>query len=233
MNPFIALFITELKFQWRHGFVAAAIIITVVWAGLISLLPMSLRSFWFGIVAGIDVAAIGLLFGYGLGALDKSQQIMIAIRLTAVRSYFLGLARLAALSLLPTITLMVLAFLVLTPIKALQATPGIILCSVFFSSVGITAARRFKSINQFIIFFALSGALWAIPILYFADIVQSSIWLLLPSGGAMALLRLAFEPLPGLIILTAIVAQLLWIGVCFLLGEHWASTNFEHRFGGH
>ncbi len=233
MNSFALLLLTEFKFQWRHGFVAAAAIVTLIWAALLSLLPAEQRPFWFSIVASIDVSAIGLLFGYGLGMLDGSQHISPALRLTPIRSIWLALSRLMALSALTILTLSLLAVVIMPLQQAFALFPGIILCAFFFSSVGITAARRLASINQFLIFFALSGMVWAVPILYLAGLLESPIWVLLPSGGATALLKFGVENTPLVMSVMACIIQLLWTVVCVYFGERWAAVNYEHRFGGH
>lgn len=235
LNPraYISLLGTELKFQWRHGFIIAAIVITLVWAMFLSFLPQAERAFWFGVVAALDVSSIGLLFGFGLGVLDKNQQTITAIRLTPVSSSVLALARVSALTILMTFTLALIALIVLDLSVLYKVVLGIFSMSLFFSAIGVTASRRFGNINQFILFFAFSGIVWAMPILYYADILTSKAWLFLPSGGATALLTMSFKTLTLYELLFALLIQIIWIDVVFYLGERWASVQFEHRFGGH
>jgi fluoroquinolone transport system permease protein len=234
MNAFLSLLTTELKFQWRHGFVIAAGILTLVWVLLLSLLPDSLSAFWFGIVAILDISSIGLLFGFGLGVLDNSQESLIAVRLTPVKSWVISFARVTSLSLLMVITLLLLGFLILETPDSFLLGIGILLLSVFFSVVGVTTARRFNTVNQFMIFFAISGVIWAVPALYFADILTSNFWLAFPSSGAVIFLQAALiRELTLPIYFAASFSQIFWISLVFYLGEYWAPKNFQFRFGGH
>ncbi len=233
LHAYLSLLATELKFQWRHGFIIAAIVITLVWAMFLSFLPQADRAFWFGVVAALDVSAIGLLFGFGLGVLDKTQQTITAIRLTPVNSSVLAMARISALTILMTATLMLIALIVLDFSTIPKVIAGVFSMSLFFSAMGVTASRRFGNINQFIIFFAFSSLIWALPILYYADILTSKAWLLLPSGGATALLSLSFKTPTLNELLFSLLIQIIWIDAVIYLGERWASVQFEHRFGGH
>jgi fluoroquinolone transport system permease protein len=234
MNALVYLLLTELKFQLRHGFFIAAGIVTLVWVLLLSFLPNSLRPFWFGIVAILDLTSIGLMFGFGLGVLDKSQQTIVAIRLTPVKSWTLAAARIITLSLLMILTLTILSAMVLPTTRVWLLALGIVLSSVFFSAVGVTTARRFSTVNQFMIFFAVSGFVWAIPALYYADVFQSNLWLLFPSTGAVVFFKAALVNDWGTPpFWLAATLQISWIAVVFLLGERWAYRNLENRFGGH
>lgn len=233
MNAFLQLLITELKFQWRHGFIIAALVVTFVWALLLSLLPTELRSFWFGIVAGVDVTSIGLLFGFGLGVLDKNQKVVSAIRLTPIPSWMLSLARVIALGLLTGVTLILLGFMILPASDLLKMLPGILLCSLFFAGMGVASSRRFSTVNSFMVFFALSGFIWAMPILYYSDVVASRFWVFLPSGGSMALIKQAVFESSTMTSGLSYFSQVVWIGLTLYFAEKWAPASFEHRFGGH
>jgi fluoroquinolone transport system permease protein len=233
MNAFLPLFITELKFQWRHGFIIAAFVVTIVWALMLSLLPDDLRPFWFGVVAGVDIASIGLLFGFGLGVLDKNQKVIAAMRLTPIASWQLSLSRMVALGLLTSITLIILGVMVLSASELIPMFAGILLCSLFFAAVGVATSRRFNTVNGFMIFFALSGFIWAMPILYYSDVVSHWLWVLLPSGGALALIKQAVFEYNTFITILSYLSQLFWISLTLYLAERWAPISFEHRFGGH
>jgi fluoroquinolone transport system permease protein len=174
------------------------------------------------------------MFGFGLGVLDKSQQTIVAIRLTPVRSWMLAAARVMTLSLLMIMTLAILSVMVLPATHVLLLAIGIVLSSVFFSVVGVTTARRFSTVNQFMIFFAVSGFVWAVPALYYADVLGSNLWLLFPSSGAVVFFKAALTT-DGVIptYWLAALIQLSWISVAFYLGEHWAPTSLDNRFGGH
>lgn len=233
MRQLRALLLTELKFQWRHGFVAAAIAIVVVWVALLSLLPPEPRPFWFGIITAVDVTSIGLLFGFGLGILDSDQGPIYAIRLTPVPAWLPAVARGLSLSLLIVVSLAFLGGLIMPVATVLSMLPGVLLCAVFFSFMGVTAARRLATVNQFMVFFALSGVIWAVPVLYYAGLVDSPAWLLLPSAGAMVFLQLGFTDIPAPLLGAALAMQAGWIAAAFLLGERWAPRLLSHRFGGH
>lgn len=213
-----ALLALEWRLQWRHGFWAAALVLTLVWFALLSLLPPWQRPFWFGIVAAIDITAIGILFGFGLSVLERNQNVSQPLRMTPVPRWQVLLARALWLAVMMVIIQVVLAVPLLAWGAVVLMLPGMLLNALFFACVGVWVAKICQTLNQFIVFFSLSGLLWALPILAYSDVLQWPFWWLLPSGGACYLLAIGSQNLFGWQLGAAGVAQILWA----LLAFFWA-----------
>ncbi|WP_119396230.1 hypothetical protein [Salinibius halmophilus] len=227
-----ALLVLEWRLQWRHGFWAAAGVLTLVWFGLLWLLPAWDRAFWFGIVAAVDITAIGLLFGYGLSVLEGNQNVQQPVRMTPVRSWQIMLARVFWLWLMMTTVQIALALPLLPWGAVLLMAPGMLLNALFFACVGVLVPKICQSLNQFIVLFSLTGILWALPILAYADVVQLPYWWLLPSGGGCYLLAIGSQNLFGWQLGAAGVAQFIWALVALGWALKWDARSGGHRFGG-
>lgn len=227
-----ALLLLEWRLQWRHGFWAAAAVLSLVWLGLLSLLPAWDRAFWFGIVAAIDITAIGLLFGYGLAVLEENQQVQQPLRMTPIKSWKIHLSRVLWLFTMMLLIQLALAIPLLPWGAVLLMTPGIVLNALFFACLGVLVPKLCRSLNQFIVLFSLTGILWALPILAYAQVVQWPFYWLLPSGGACYLLSIGSQNVFGWQLGAAGIAQFAWAVVAFCWALKWDARSSGGRFGG-
>lgn len=227
-----SLLVLEWRLQWRHGFWLAASVITLAWFGLLWLLPAWDRAFWFGIVAAVDITAIGLLFGYGLSVLEANQNVQQPVRMTPVKTWQLLLARVVWLWLMMASIQLALALPLLPWGALLLMLPGMLLNALFFACVGVLVAKICQCLNQFIVLFSLTGLFWAAPILAYADILQWPFWWVLPSGGAVYLLAIGSQNLFGWQLGAAGVAQFAWALLAFTWALRWDTRTAGNRFGG-
>lgn len=230
MTPLLALLRAESLLFWRQGLVAAALVLSLVWAGLLHLLPSDARLFWFGLVAGLDVTAMGLLFGFGLGLLDQRQDVIRAWRLTPVPACYFSLARTLMLSLLLMLSLILLAALTLTVDQWLHRLPGLALFSIQASLIGVLCGRLLININPFILAMTLTGPVWALPFLGYAQWLGGPLpWLWPLSSG---LYWMGESPWQHPISLAAVtLLGLVWCGATFWLGERLAALHLGGRLG--
>lgn len=230
MKALPALLRAEGLLFWRQGFVAAALALSLVWATLLHLLPTDTRLFWFGLVASLDVTAMGLLFGFGLGLLDQQQGVAQAWRLTPVPAFFFSLARTLVLSLLLMLSLVLLAALTLTAELWLARLPGFALMSVQASLIGIVCGRLLRNINQFILLMTVTGPFWALPFFGYAGWLNGPLPWLWPLSAS--LFWLMDNPWQTPVLLTALtLGGLFWWAVSFWLAERLAALHLGHRIG--
>lgn len=230
MKTFRTLVAAEMRLFWRQGLIAAALVLTLVWAALLHLPPVSGRLFWFGLVAGMDVIAMGLLFGFGLGLLDQAQGTLTAWRLTPVPAAWFGLSRILLLSGLLALCLSILAGLTLPFTTVGARLPGLILLAVQASVAGQLFGRWLSDLNGFIWATALTGPIWALPFLGFAGWMNGPMpWIWPLSGGLYWLTDAAFESPLALALIT--LGQLGWILALAWLSERLAPRHLGHRLG--
>lgn len=230
MNAFSALLAAEARLFQRQGLIVAAIVLTLVWAGLLQLTPADDRLFWLGLVSGMDVTAMGLLFGFGLGLADRSQGTLVAWRLTPVAGWMFGTCRVLLLSLLLATSLVVLAILTAGPSVLPTHSPGLLLLALEASLIGQVFGRGVRDLNGFIILQIPAMPLWLLPFLGYASWLEGPWpWLWPLSGGLYWLTPdpLA-QPLPLLLVS---LVQLGWILATALLSERLAPRFLGHRAG--
>lgn len=230
MTALLALLRTEALLYRRQGILAAALVLSLVWAALLQLLPMAERLFWFGLVAGMDVTAMGLLFGFGLGLLDQQQGTLQAWRLTPAPAGCFTLARALMLTLLLMVSLTLLACLTLPPEHWWPRLPGLVLLSAQSALVGIVCGRLLRDINQFIVLMTLTGPFWALPFLGYSGVLPGPWpWMWPMSAG---LYWLGEHPWQSPWLLVAVTSgALVWAGLEYWLSERLAPLHLGHRFG--
>ncbi|GGX68291.1 hypothetical protein [Saccharospirillum salsuginis] len=230
MTAWLALLNAEARLFWRQGLVAAALVLTLVWVALLHLTPPADRLFWLGLVAGMDVIAMGLLFGFGLGLLDQVQGTPTAWRLTPTPALWFSLSRTLLLSGLLTACLLLLAFLVLPFATVWPRLPGLVLLAIQAALAGQLFGRWLSDLNGFILATALSAPLWALPFLGYAGWLDGPLpWLWPLSGGLYWLTEGALSSPVSLAWITGL--QLGWILVSAGLVERLAPRHLGHRLG--
>jgi len=230
MTGWRALLAAESRLFWRQGLVLAALILTGVWAALLQLTPPADRLFWLGLVAGMDVIAMGLLFGFGLGLIDQVQGTLTAWRLTPVPALWFSLSRTLLLSGLLTACLLLLAFLVLPSATVWPRIPGFVLLAIQAALAGQVFGRWVSDLNGFILATTLSGPVWALPFLGYAGWLDGPLpWLWPLSGGLYWLTEDAFAHPVSLAWITG--GQFVWILGSFELSERLAPRHLGHRLG--
>ena len=230
MSGWRALLVAEARLFWRQGLVVAAIVLTLVWAALLHLIPPADRLFWLGLVAGMDVIAMGLLFGFGLGLLDQVQGTLTAWRLTPAPALWFSLSRTLLLSGLLTVCLLLLALLVLPSATVWPHLPGFVLLAIQAALAGQVFGRWLSDLNGFILAIALSGPVWALPFLGYAGWLDGPLpWLWPLSGGLYWLTEDALNSPGSLAWITGL--QLGWILISAGLVERLAPRHLGHRLG--
>ena len=230
MNRWRVLVAAEVRLFWRQGLIIAALVLTLVWAALLQLTPADSRLFWLGLVAGMDVIAMGLLFGFGLGLLDQNQGSLTAWRLTPAPALWFSLSRTLLLSGLLSLCLLLLALLVLPVTTLWPHLPGFLLLSMQAALAGQLFGRWLSDLNGFILATTLSGPLWALPFFGYVGWMDGFLpWLWPLSGGLYWLTEDAFRS-PLLLAWISLV-QLVWFFVTAYRIEQLAPRHLGHRLG--
>lgn len=229
MTAFTALMTAEARLFWRQGLVAAAAVLTLVWVGLLHLTPSDDRLFWLGLVSGMDVTAMGLLFGFGLGLIDRNQGTLIAWRLTPAPTWLFGVCRVLVMTGLLTACLVTLSILTVGPVVLLTHGPGLVLLALEASLIGLVFGRGVRDLNGFIIAQMLTLPIWVLPFLGYAGWLEGALPWLWPMSGGLYWLHPA--PTPPLALATISLVQVVWIVTTAWLAEWLAPRHLGHRAG--
>ncbi|WHH57809.1 hypothetical protein [Petroclostridium sp. X23] len=164
----------DFVFQVKYGIVIAGIIITAVWLGMISLLPVYTMGYVIPIAFVTDFAVTGFLFIAAMLFFDKGQGTLDVIVTSPVRVSEYILSKLISLSTLICFIAMGLVFGV-SSIKGLEANYGFVLLASllsgsFFILLGFITSTFYKSFTDMIMPMGVWLAVLFIPFLTYINI---------------------------------------------------------------
>lgn len=147
---FCSLILWDIRFQWRYGFYFIYFVLTVLYVCVLRVLPVDLRQNASSILIYSDPAAMGLLFMGAIVLLEKSQKVLNAMAVSPVKVSEYILAKTAALILISCAVAAVIGIAAKTP-NLTAVIAGTALTSAVFTLIGIVAATKISSLNQFLI----------------------------------------------------------------------------------
>lgn len=150
-----SLFLLDMRFQAKYGFYFLYAALTVVYVIILFALPQDWREKAAAILIFSDPAAMGLFFMGAIVLLEKSQHTPCAFAVSPVRAVEYIIAKVASLSAVSLVVATVLA-LAAGVNNLYIVLLGTVISSVIFTLLGIIAATKIVSLNQFI--------LWTVPI---------------------------------------------------------------------
>lgn len=149
------LLLWDIRFQVKYGFYFLYAVLTALYAIAILAVPESWREKTAAILIFSDPASMGLFFMGAIVLLEKNQHIPCAFAVCPVRAAEYILAKIGSLSAISLVVAALLAFAANgnnVPLTLL----GTALSSAAFTLLGMIAAAKITSLNQFI--------LWTVPI---------------------------------------------------------------------
>lgn len=149
------LFLWDIRFQASYGFYFLYAVLTALYAIAILAVPASWREKTAAILIFSDPASMGLFFMGAIVLLEKNQHIPCAFAVCPVRAAEYILAKIGSLSAISLVVAALLAFAANgnnVPLTLL----GTALSSAAFTLLGMIAAAKITSLNQFL--------LWTVPI---------------------------------------------------------------------
>lgn len=152
---FWRLFLWDIRFQVKYGFYFLYAVLTVIYALVLSAVPEGWREKTAVILIFSDPASMGLFFMGAIILLEKSQHTPCAVAVSPVCTMEYIAAKVGSLSVISFVVAGILAL-----DAGIENVPmalfGTVISSVTFSLLGIVAATKIFSLNQFI--------LWTVPI---------------------------------------------------------------------
>ena len=145
----------DVRSQMKYGFYFLYGILTVLYLGILYVMPASWRQPAAVLLILSDPGAMGLFFMGAIVLLEKSQRIPYAFAVSPVLAAEYIAAKAASLCFITLIVAFVLAAAAGMEHLGLVAA-GTAFCSVMFTLLGIITAAKIHSLNQFI--------LWTVPV---------------------------------------------------------------------
>ncbi|MFA1819670.1 hypothetical protein ACDX78_05645 [Virgibacillus oceani] len=220
----VELFQMDVKFQLRHGFYYAYALVTIFYIGVLLLIPEAYVQTASILIVFTDPSVLGFFFVGGLVLLERDQSIFSTLYVTPLKIHEYLISKVMSLTLLAAVTSIVL-FVVIHQFS-FHVVPfllAVILCSMFFTLLGINLAVRVKSVNAFLYTSPLYVIVFFLPLVDYIGIYDTPIFFILPTQAIMLLMEGAFRGVSIGIYLYSVVILAVWIGLVYL----WTYRSFQ------
>ncbi|WP_416150736.1 hypothetical protein ACM26V_07150 [Salipaludibacillus sp. HK11] len=218
------LLLQDIRFQYRHGFYYVYAFVTVVYIALLLWVPLDARPFWSVLIIFTDPGTFGFFFVGTIIMLERNQQLLTYLFVTPAKLWHYLVAKIVSLTLIALLTGLLIAFVSLgTSVSFLWLTLSLILCSLFFTSVGLIISPDAGSLNHFMFRAIVLMVVLFTPVLYYVDWLSWNFLQLTPTYSALFLLRVAVnggvteDGMSWLPIINHIVLLLGWSIIAFFL----------------
>ncbi|MEH1128035.1 hypothetical protein [Micromonospora sp. CPCC 206061] len=184
MSAAVALLATQWRVQWRLGIPAVIAGLAVPWTVLAATVPAVAPYLLF-----VEVAAGGVFIAGVLVVMDRPTGVAAALAVSPARPAVVGAARLAPLWLVTVVAAVpvLLAARVQYPLAGLGA---VALTALLLLALGVGVAARRRTVMGFMTVVPWPLApLMAVPLVVAAGLVSHPAWYVVPTTGALALLR--------------------------------------------
>ncbi len=214
----------DLKFQFRHKFYHAYLIVSIIYIALLLSLPGDLRPFIAGIIIFSDPAMLGFFFISAIILLEKGDRILESLFVTPLKLEEYITAKLASLGALSLLTSLVIVLITIeTRVNYLLLIVGVILTAATFTLFGLAITAWIKSVNQFLIISTLFSVIAVLPVIGYFGLADSWLFYLWPSQPALLMIGGALNgSISSYHLLYSIAAFSIWL----YIGLRWAKSWF-------
>ncbi|MFZ5642268.1 MAG: hypothetical protein ACOY46_01610 [Bacillota bacterium] len=211
----------DIKFQVRHGFYHAYLLLTVLYAVALNIMPETYRPAMFSLIIFTDPSVLGFYFIGGIVLLEKGQNTLESLFVTPLKVSEYIWAKVASLTMLSLLSTLAIAILSMgLRINFTLLITGVTLSSIFFTLLGFALVARAKSLNQYF-FYSLPLIIFTLPALVYLGFPDTGIFYILPAKPALLLIDGAARgiTLPDLVY--SFAAMLVWIVIAYRWAYRW------------
>lgn len=211
---FFHVLINDIRYQAKYGFYTIYAFMTVLYLGILTLVPSEYKSVAASIILLTDPAALGFFFIGGVWLLEKGEGVHSYYSISPLRPLEYCIAKVLSLSLISTLTgVLIAAFGIPTPVNYLLLILGLLLGSGFFTLAGLFIATFAKSVNHYMIIGVIPGTALIVPAImtalgiehFLLDLFPASIlWRAIENAMNGQLLKISY--IVGLVIWLVVAA---------------------------
>ena len=157
MKRLMRTLLSDMQYQWRYGFYLIYIFLIVFFCVVFRLLPVGWRPTALTVTLLADPVLIGFLYIGGIIQLERGEGLLDVLFLTPLRPWEYIMSKALSLGLLATAAACAIALGSGVPhIRYALLVPAVLLGSICFTLIGLSAAVNLKSMNAYL---GISG-LW-------------------------------------------------------------------------
>ncbi len=222
----------DIKFQIRHGFYAAYALVTLFYMGVLINLPSPEKQWIAVFLIFSDASVLGSFFIGGIILLERRQHTLETLFVTPLRGWEYLCSKTVSLTVLALIVSAVLGV-----IAGLQRGAifwfllGVVLSSVFFILVGVAAAVRSTTLNDYFYRAILYTMVFFLPVLDYLEILENPLLALLPTSGSLILIDTLFLQHTVLELLGSTGLLILWCLIAWIWASRWLHRYVIQHMG--
>ncbi|MBB6453171.1 fluoroquinolone transport system permease protein [Salirhabdus euzebyi] len=213
----------DVQFQLRHGFYYAYALVTLFYIGLLLFIPESFVQTASIMIVFTDPSVLGFFFVGGLVLLERDQSIFNTLFVTPLQVKEYIWSKVLSLTCLATITSTILFMIIHQgTFYFVPFILAVLLCSLFFTLLGIILAVRVSTVNAFLYASPIFVIIFYLPLLSFFGVYHSDLFYMLPTKSILILMEGAFTDLSLMNYVFPILICIFWIGIAYI----WAFQSF-------
>lgn len=177
----------DVLFQYKQGFYLVYAILTAVYLLLLFYLPETVRPEVAAYLILSDTSVLGMVFVGALVLLEKQQNVLQSLFITPMKLSTYIFSKAISLTLIATLVSSAIGFIPGAMLdRCLSMLASVILCSLFFTFLGLGVSSRANTLNEYFGGILLAGLVMVVPLaLFFIHPVLSMIF---PINAAVTLL---------------------------------------------
>ncbi|UMZ73042.1 ABC transporter permease [Natranaerofaba carboxydovora] len=222
----------DIRFQFRHGFYYAYLVITIFYIGILRFIPLDFKEYIATLIIFSDPSALGGFFIGGIILLEKNQRIFDGLFSAPVRIQDYLFAKVFSLAIISLLTSFIVVFASGLKVNILLLFIGVIMSAVFFTLIGLSLAVIVKNLNQYILLSPLYTFFFVLPILDYLEIYYHPVFMLLPANASLILIEGAFWGISLGSFIYSVVNLGVWIMVAYVLSRVWFYKYIILNLGG-
>ncbi|GAA0719624.1 hypothetical protein GCM10008905_07910 [Clostridium malenominatum] len=207
----------DIKFQMRHGFYYAYIIVSLFYIGILRFIPYPYKTTLGTLIIFSDPSFLGALFIGGIFLLEREQNTLENIFITPLKvgEYIWSkVISLTIISLLSSSFITIITFK--WNVNIFLFLTGVTLSSIFYTLLGFIIVVYSKNLNDYLLNSFIT-TIFVLPVLEYLEVYSSPIFYLLPGKGAIELMNGAFKSISSYNILYSIILLILWCAVAYII----------------
>ncbi|MDL2244052.1 ABC transporter permease [Parabacteroides sp. OttesenSCG-928-J18] len=204
---------SDIKFQNKYGFHMLYLFFSLVYIGVLYVLPENWRESASSLIIFSDPAMLGLIFIGAIVLFEKSERVLNSIAVSPVKISEYIISKAISLALISTICGLLIAFL--SGMKI--ANYLLFICGLFFGAslftcMGLVLGTRISTLNKFMITITPLIIIITLPVVVYQFWSSHPLWLLHPGCAVFELISNRQEHT-----ILASIALIVWLVTLYLL----------------
>ncbi|WP_417899742.1 ABC transporter permease [Bacillus haimaensis] len=225
MKRILLLTVSDMRFQFQHGFYYAYLFMTIIYVGMLKYVPADYLDVVTIVVVFSDPSFLGAFFVGGIVLLEKSQGVYDALFVTPLSVGEFLMSKVLSLSIISLVSSGAILLMVHSTFDVIPFVVGILLSSIVFTLIGLLLAVRVNTVNQFLLTSPLVLMVFFVPVVGLFGWWDSCFFKWLPSYAGLLLMEGTFQELKIVEFFLAVFILLLWAVGLYL----WAKRDF-HKY---